>query len=163
MLEPRPVRSDPRLLLVAVEARAVRYVALDAWEVRGLGSLPEDRRALALALWRALQRSKASHVLLWEATRRSWSGRATLSRYAVERGLPFAVIARREGAAVLRHAPTLAELTAAYPELRHLCTDARGALVPALRVAFGALVTHSLPPRRYAPDLSPRRTSRVAP
>ncbi len=158
MLEPHPARRDPRVLLLDATTKPFPYAALDAWEVRGLGSLP--RRSPSRTLERLLLQVRPSHVVVLcrsatQAPRGLRAGLATAAR----RGLPILVLTLEE---LGRHAtlPSPADLSRAYPELQHLtASHDREPQVYALRLALAVLLHHPLPPRHYAP----RQPARAAP
>jgi hypothetical protein len=161
MLEPRPSRREPRLLVVEVDPRVVRVLVLDAWEIRTVDVLPANPQALAFALWRVFVQARPSHILLSQRTAHAWNGRRVLARLALKKGLPFAAIDRLEGIALAKVAPVFDELVRAYPEVAHLLRGPKDPVVRAFRTAVGALLTRSLPPRHYAvsglpPHASPR-------
>ncbi len=162
MLEPHPPRRDPRLLVVALDHQHAPFVALDAWELRAVGVLPRDTRARRLALWRVLLSARPSHLLVVGAKGPvAASLLRALRERALRHGLPIAVCPPHEARALAREAPSTPELERAYPELRHLVRVHRSASLHTVRVALGALLTRSLPPRRYVPGLTPRAASSV--
>ena len=160
MLDSCPPRRDPRLLVLVLGAPAAGHAAVDAWEVRSLGRLPSDRRVMHLALWRLVTKARPSHLLVvFDARARPHPALRIARQLAVRRGLPLATVDRRESAALAAQAPEHEELLRTYPEIRHLAAGPRDPAFRTVRIALGALLTRSLPPRRYVS----RITSRPAP
>lgn len=157
-----PPRRDPRLLVIVLGARATGHAAVDAWEVRALGRLPTDRRVLHLALWQLLTRARPSHLLVvLPRDGRPLPALRIARLLALQRGLPLAVVDRREGATLAAQAPELTAVLRAYPELRHLSRGPHDPAHHAMRVALGALFTRSLPPRHYVSAITPRPSPAV--
>ncbi len=163
MLDPSPPRRDPRLLVLVLGAQTVAHAAVDAWEVRALGRLPTERRVVHLALWRLVTRARPSHLLLVvvDAAARPHPALRIARLLAVRRGLPLATVDRRESLTLAAEAPEQAELLRSYPELRHLIRGPRDPALRAVRIALGALLTRSLPPRRYVPGIASHPPARV--
>lgn len=146
------------MFLLDATTLPIRYAALDAWEVRGLGELP--RRAPSRALLRLILQVRPSHIIV---VRRGAAGvpcglRAGLTT-AARRGLGILVLAPEE---FVHRTPLTspAVLSRTYPELHHLAAsrDCEPQL-NALRLALAVLLHHPLPPRHYAP----RQPARAAP
>ncbi len=150
MLEPRPARRDPRVFLLDATTLPIRYAALDAWEVRGLGELP--RRSPSRTLERLILQVRPSHVVVLRrgATHAPRGLRAGLAT-AARRGLPILALTPEK----LGRRTTLlslADLSRAYPELQHLASSRdHEPQLRALRLALAVLSHHPLPPRHYAP------------
>lgn len=162
MLETSPPRRDPRLLVLVLGAQTVTHAAVDAWEVRALGRLPTERRVVHLALWRLVTRARPSHLLLVvDAAARPHPALRIARLLAVRRGLPLATVDRRESTTLAAEAPEQAELLRSYPELRHLIRGPRDPALRAVRIALGALLTRSLPPRRYVSGIASHPPARV--
>ncbi len=152
MLERHPPRRDPRLLLVDARTRSIRYVALDAWEFRGLGEL--TRRSAATELERLALQIRPSHIVLLPGTLRAHDNLLRTLPAITHRGVAFVALTAPELARVEEHAPTESDVRAAFPEVRHLARTHR--TFRFARVALGVLLRHPLPPRHYASSLPPR-------
>lgn len=158
MFEPRPVRRDPRILLLDTTNIPTPYAALDAWEVRGLGELP--RHSPSRALERLLLVVRPSHlIVVHEGAPRAPHGLRVGLRTATRRGINVLLFGP-EQFPCRRARPSFAALMRTYPELHHIAAshDLRSQL-HVLRLALAVLLHHPLPPRHYAP----RQSSRTAP
>lgn len=165
MLEPHPPRRDPRVLAIVPTARGISYAAVDAWEIRGVGTLPNGNAvALRLAVARLLVQTRPTAIVCAEPSRRGTVLRALLHVVAViaaRSGIPVVRLVGKVLRATLENAPSHDHACAQYPELRTL---AAGAAHDALRLALGALTSLDLPSRRHArlashptPAVAPRR------
>jgi len=148
---PFPPRRDPRLLLIVLEPKVTRCLAMDAWEVQAMALLPRDQDLAKGALWRLFARVRPSHVAVHPVDVRRHSRVLPILRgLALRRGLPLGLLDREEVHDLAREAPEFPQLLDQYNELRHIARGPRDPWVRAARIALGLLSTHSLPPRRYA-------------
>ena len=163
MLEPRPPRRDPRVLAIVPNGRGIAYAAADAWEIRGVGTLPNgDAAALRLAISRLVVQVRPSAVVCAEPKRASKILRTLLrvvAAVAAHSGIPVVRLAGEALEAALERAPSRADAAAQYPELRTL--DG-GAANEAVRLALDSLTSLTLPPRSYAPTLRSNRPATLA-
>ena len=84
MLEPRPPRRDPRVLALVPNGHGISYAVADAWEVRGVGVLPNaTAAALRLAVTRVIVQTRPSAIVCAEPSRGSRLLR-TILRVAIE-------------------------------------------------------------------------------
>lgn len=146
MLEKLPPRRDPRpLVLLTIKGR-VSYTVLDAWEVRGVGYF-SGRRAGSFgpSLGQLVLRVKPTALVLAGPVPPALTQSAR--RVARERGLPVLLLDIRAQRRLLRRAPTLAEITVLFPEVRGLAGVLARTVLP---LAVAVLLTLRLPPRFYA-------------
>lgn len=159
MFEPLPPRRDPRVLVVDPRGAVVRYAALDAWELKGAGTLKRSRAAPSLR--RLAFQVKPSHVVLLPHGARAHAAlRRDLASTSL-RGVALLVLSATDFARITSLAPSLAEVRATYPPLQHLAPS--HAAMNVTRIALAILLHHPLPPRHYAsPRLSPRSAPGLA-
>lgn len=158
MLEPRPTRRDPRLLLLDAHTRPLRYIALDAWECRALGTVPDRPRTLPLVLAQLVLKVRPSVIAAVCLTPLAQHAVRTLAR---SRRLSVLVLSDAERRALVRRAPSRGDLQALYPELK--CLPTRG-FTTSLRLAVVLLMTRSsFFHRHYVSRLSARTVSSVDP
>lgn len=157
---PFPPRRDPRLLLIVLEPKATRCLAMDAWEVQAMVLLPRDQDVTKGALWRLFARARPSHVAVHPLDPGRHSRALPLLRgLSLRMGLPIGVLDRGEVHDLAREAPAFPQLLDQYHELRLIARGPRDPWVRAARIALGLLSTQSLPPRRYASSLPARPAS----
>lgn len=164
MLESFPVRRDPRPLVLVPQGNAIEYAALDAWEVRGIGTLAlSNSSPLRLALVRLLIQIRPSACVIAElpvAPRGNSQALQVAVRSAVGRsGVPVLVLERELLPGLLTASVPLEAMLAAYPELQAVETP-----LPeiALGLAMTLLSSLTLSPRRYAATCSARSRASVA-
>lgn len=145
MLESFPVRRDPRVLVFLEDHGRIHFAALDAWEIRGLGSIsPGDRRILRLALVRVILQVRPT-VIVARVTSAVLG--ALVRQIAQSRALPLIELDGEMTERLLRQAPTIPALGRAYHELQGLAENDN---LNAVQLAASALIHLDLPPRHYA-------------
>lgn len=145
MHERLPPRREPRLLVLDATTRPPAYVALDPWELRGLGRLP--RAGPVAALTKLVLQVHPSHLVVLGTMRALAPALAAIER----RGIARLVIDRPSLDRARKNAPDPIALEALYPELRCLARTPKDAELVALAgTGFVLLATHSRTPRRYA-------------
>lgn len=149
MLEPRPPRRDPRLLLLEARGRHVVYVALDAWEIHGLGFITKGP-GLQLACARLLLQIRPSQIAPIDLPP---ALHAAVTALAHTRGIAELAVSRADRERLRRTGLDGDELAKHYPELRGLRTRW---LSPSIRLASALFAARS-------PSLSRHYVSRLPP
>lgn len=143
MLEHRPVRREPRIFLVAKVASRLAYIALDPWDLLGIGYLPRSEPARVTHL---RQRIAQVHPTALVALKFREATRQGLSAIARCRRLPVVQLGHAAVRELELQAPALEDALTEYPIARML-DPKLAALLP---LAIAALQL-ALPHRRYAP------------
>lgn len=143
MFECIPPRREPRLLLFERHGTKARYVAIDPFDLRGIGTTTLSK----FAIHRLLHTLRPTVIL-------ATSVMPMLARVARTRGLPIVRVGATRTTELRAQAPTTAAIQRMFPVTRLLRTSAERRLV---RFAVSFLLSRNqFPARLYASTLSAR-------
>lgn len=150
MLESRPPRRDPRILTLVVKQGVLEYAALDAFDLRLLGSAEfhiQDLPLVSLQIVRLMLQSRPTLLLLAGEQRVRTVALPLVKMLAERQGLSVKEVGRDLGRALRKACPPFSSLQKSFKELRALEPQTS---LAALQIAVGALVALPRPTRTYA-------------